>query len=57
MGDGYTQAERGQMIDDLKRLVNDMFSDTTFANYIPLFNIWIVFRASQESGIGTGMDR
>jgi hypothetical protein len=31
-----------------------MFKDVTFNPYLPVFNIWSVFRASNESGIGTG---
>lgn len=54
MGDGYTEGEVDQMESDIKRLVDDMFTGTTFAPYLPLFNIWIVFRPSVESGIGTG---
>jgi hypothetical protein len=54
MGDGYTQAQRTQMLEDLRRLIFDMFGGTTFTPYLPLFNVWIVFRASVQSGIGTG---
>lgn len=53
MGDGYTAKERGKFIDDMTRITNDMFSSDTFASYLPLFNIWAVFRPSKESGIGT----
>ena len=53
MGDGYTAAEKSKFIDDIKRLTNEMWSDTTFAAVLPLFNIWAVFRASADSGIGT----
>jgi hypothetical protein len=52
MGDGYTQAERQKFIDDIQRMVNDMFVGHTFASYLPLFNVYAVFRASVESGIG-----
>jgi hypothetical protein len=54
MGDGYTANQRTQMIADMTRLVDDMFTGTTFTPYLPLFNVWIVFRASTQSGIGTG---
>jgi len=32
----------------------DMFTGHTFAPYLPLFNVWIVWRPSGVSGIGTG---
>mmetsp|Transcript_7530 Transcript_7530/g.8245 ORF Transcript_7530/g.8245 Transcript_7530/m.8245 type:complete len:590 (-) Transcript_7530:146-1915(-) len=54
MGDGYTQSEREEMLDDMKRLIDDMFNGVTFADYLPLFNVWVVFRPSVESGIGVG---
>jgi len=38
----------------MKRLVADMFTDVTFASHLPLFNIWALFRASVDSGIGVG---
>lgn len=53
MGDGYTQSERQQFLDDMQRLTNDMFNDVTFRSYLPVFNIWAVFIPSMESGIGT----
>lgn len=52
MGDGYTQDERQKFIDDIQRMVNDMFVGQTFASYLPVFNVYAVFRASAESGIG-----
>jgi len=54
MGDGYIESEKDQMIDDMKRLVNDMFTGDTFTPYLPLFNVWVVWRESAESGIGVG---
>jgi hypothetical protein len=54
MGDGYTQSERAKFFADIQRIVNDMFEGQTFASYLPLFNVHAVFRASAESGIGTG---
>jgi hypothetical protein len=54
MGDGYTVSERQKYIQDVKRLVSDMFTDETFRPVLPLLNIRAVFRASLESGIGTG---
>lgn len=52
MGDGYTQAERQKFISDIQRMVNDMFVGDTFASYLPVFNVYAVFRASNVSGIG-----
>jgi len=52
MGDGYTEAERTKFIGDMKRLTNDIFQGKTFSSYLPLFNVYAVYRASKESGIG-----
>jgi len=52
MGDGYTHSERDLFFDDMERLVKDMFEGPTFHSYLPLFNVHLVFRASNESGIG-----
>lgn len=52
MGDGYTVAEREKFIADAKRIVDDMFNGVTFHSYLPLFNVYAVFRPSKESGIG-----
>lgn len=54
MGDGYTLAERDLFFEDMKRMTNDMFQAQTFAPYLPLFNIWGLFRPSRESGLGVG---
>ncbi|CAG7829172.1 unnamed protein product, partial [Allacma fusca] len=52
MGDGYQQSERGKFFDDIQRLTKEMFEGTTFRSYLPLFNIWAIFVASVDSGIG-----
>jgi hypothetical protein len=54
MGDGYTTAQRTLFFDDMNRLVKEMFQDITFASYLPVFNIWALYRASTQSGIGVG---
>jgi hypothetical protein len=54
MGDGYTKSQKKLFRDDIERLVDDMFRDVTFASYLPLLNIWGLFRESAESGIGVG---
>lgn len=36
----------------MKRLHQEMFEGVTFRSFLPLFNVWAVFRASVESGIG-----
>lgn len=53
MGDGYTLAEREKFFGDMNRLVNDMFIGDTFESFLPLFNVYALFRPSRESGIGT----
>jgi hypothetical protein len=52
MGDGYTASESTKFFDDMQRLTDEMFSGETFAQYLPLFNIWAVHQPSNESGIG-----
>ncbi|MDB2447413.1 M64 family metallopeptidase [bacterium] len=52
MGDGYTIEERDLFFSDMRRMVDDMFREQTFRSYLPLFNVHVVFRASNESGIG-----
>ena len=54
MGDGYTESERTRFYGDVERLVDDMFSGTTFASYLPLFNVHAVFQPSTDRGIGRG---
>lgn len=54
MGDGYTESEREKFFTDIKRLVGDMFVGKTFTSYLPLFNVYAVFRASKTNGIGKG---
>ncbi|CAG7717542.1 unnamed protein product [Allacma fusca] len=52
MGDGYQEAERQEFFDDMTRLTQDMFEGTTFRSYLPVFNIWAIYEASVDSGIG-----
>jgi hypothetical protein len=54
MGDGYTAAERERFFSDIQRLTSDMWSGITFSSYLPLFNVWALYRPSLESGIGVG---
>lgn len=51
MGDGYTADEREKFFSDINRLVDDMFLGVTFKSYLPVFNVHVVFRASEESGL------
>jgi hypothetical protein len=51
VGDGYTASQRDLFLEDMKRLYQEMFEGVTFRSF-PLFNVWAVFRASVESGIG-----
>ncbi|CAG7680070.1 unnamed protein product, partial [Allacma fusca] len=52
MGDGYQESERQEYFDDIARLTKEMFEGTTFRSYLPLFNIWAIYEASVDSGIG-----
>ncbi|KAK9761887.1 hypothetical protein K7432_012876 [Basidiobolus ranarum] len=54
MGDGYQESEKQRFVNDMKRLTEEMFTGNTFASYLPLFNIWGLFRPSVDSGIGIG---
>lgn len=48
------QSEKERFFKDIERLVDNMWSGTTFASVLPLFNIWAIFTPSVESGIGVG---
>jgi hypothetical protein len=52
MGDGYTASESSRFFSDMQRLTDEMFSGETFAQYLPLFNVWAVHQPSSVSGIG-----
>ncbi|MBI1860941.1 MAG: hypothetical protein HYR96_08490 [Deltaproteobacteria bacterium] len=52
MGDGYTANEKEKFLTDMKRLTAQIFESKTFASYLPIFNVFAVFRPSHESGIG-----
>lgn len=54
LGDGYTLAEKEKFFADAKRTTEGLFVGKTFASYLPLFNVYAVFVASNESGIGDG---
>ncbi|GLE05344.1 hypothetical protein PINS_up014357 [Pythium insidiosum] len=54
MGDGYTASEGARLFADMQRLTDEMFAGETFAQYLPLFNVWAVHQPSQQSGIGVG---
>lgn len=51
LGDGYTAQEQDKFFADAERIKNDLFSQDTFASYLPLFNFHAVFVPSKESGI------
>jgi hypothetical protein len=51
LGDGYTQDERDKFVADAKRMTDNLFTTSTFASYLPLFNVYAVFVPSHESGI------
>jgi hypothetical protein len=52
MGDGYLESEKGKFLGDMKRLTREMFEGNTFRSYLPVFNVYAVFKPSAESGIG-----
>ncbi|KTD76594.1 M64 family metallopeptidase [Legionella waltersii] len=51
VGDGYTLAEKERFFEDANRLTQELFTGSTFASYLPLFNVHAVFVPSNESGL------
>ena len=51
IGDGYTLEEKDKYFGDVNRMVDDLFREITFKSYLPLFNIYVVFTPSNDSGI------
>jgi hypothetical protein len=54
IGDGYTETEKERFFSDVDRLTKDLFTGSTFASYLPLFNVYAVFAPSRDSGITDG---
>jgi hypothetical protein len=54
LADGYTEGEEKKFVKDVKRLVRQMWIGPTFRTVLPLFNVWGLFRASKDHGIGVG---
>ena len=54
LGDGYTQNEKEKFFADAKRITENLFTESTFDSYLPLFQVHAVFVASNESGLGDG---
>ncbi|KAH6908880.1 IgA peptidase M64-domain-containing protein [Coprinopsis sp. MPI-PUGE-AT-0042] len=52
--DGYLASERDKFFADAQRLVDDIVHNQTFSVLAPIMNLWGVFTASNESGIGVG---
>jgi hypothetical protein len=57
LGDGYTEAQKDRFFEDVARLTQDIFGESTFASYLPLFNVYAVFTPSRDSGITDGSNR
>jgi len=51
VGDGYTPEQKTRFFEDAQRLTQDLFAQTTFASYLPLFNVHAVFVPSKEEGL------
>ncbi|MCB0394889.1 MAG: hypothetical protein KDD25_10025, partial [Bdellovibrionales bacterium] len=51
VGDGYTDIEKAKFFEDAQRITDDLFGETTFHSYLPLFNVHAVFVPSKESGL------
>lgn len=54
LGDGYTLNEKEKFFADAKRITENLFTESTFDSYLPLFQVHAVFVASNESGLGDG---
>ncbi len=51
VGDGYTAEQKARFFEDTRRLTDDLFAQTTFNAYLPLFNVHAVFVPSKEEGV------
>jgi hypothetical protein len=51
VGDGYTISEKQRFFEDAQRITDDLFKESTFKSYLPLFNVHAVFVPSKESGL------
>ena len=59
LGDGYTQGEMNDYIDDVGEVVEGLFSAVPYSNYINHFNVFAIEVPSNESGTdhpGTAYD-
>ncbi|KAI9345672.1 IgA peptidase M64-domain-containing protein, partial [Obelidium mucronatum] len=54
MGDGYQKGDDSLFLQDMQRLVKDMWEGGSFDAVLPLYNVWAVFVESKERGIGVG---
>lgn len=54
LGDGYTLQEKDKFFADAERITKNLFSNDTFASYLPLFQVHAIFTPSKVSGIGDG---
>lgn len=50
LGDGYTQAQQSQFVNDAKTFANGMFSIDPYKTYKRAFNVKAVFAPSKQSG-------
>ena len=54
--EGYTQSEMEKFRQDVKDVTDSMFSWAPFDEYVDLFNIWLVYAPSAESGTDIPQD-
>lgn len=54
LGDGYMLSEKEKFFADAVKATDGLFAGKAFSSYLPLFNVYAVFTASNESGIGDG---
>lgn len=54
LSEGYTQSDLAKFEQDVNTIVDGYFAEDIYADYEPLFNVWRVEVASNQSGAGQG---
>ena len=54
LGDGYTAGEKEKFRSDAKLITDGFFAKSPYRDYRDYFNVWLIEKASQQSGIGIG---
>ena len=54
LGDGYTAGEMEKFRHDAMQITDGFFAKSPYSDYRDYFNVWLVEKPSQQSGIGIG---